>query len=79
VARNPYHLSLPAWMADNVRRGSELVGGQGAASPDFHFATLYRLGEWAHGRLTPCLKVPRLVAAGPALAEVFPRDGFPAS
>ena len=26
VARNPYHLSLPAWMQDNVRRGGELVG-----------------------------------------------------
>jgi len=46
VARNPYHLRLPAWMMDNVRRGAELVGGQGAAAPDFVFATLYRLGAW---------------------------------
>ena len=37
VQRNPYHLSLPAWMMDNVRRGAELVGGQGGAAPDFHF------------------------------------------
>src|SRR5262245_8235825 len=29
VKRNPYHLLLPAWMMDNVRRGAELVGGQG--------------------------------------------------
>ena len=29
VERNPYHLLLPAWMQDNVRRGGELVGGQG--------------------------------------------------
>ncbi|MEN9677186.1 MAG: hypothetical protein RIS76_3082, partial [Verrucomicrobiota bacterium] len=27
VQRNPFHLLLPAWMQDNVRRGSELVGG----------------------------------------------------
>ncbi len=32
VRRNPYHLRLPAWMQDNVRRGGELVGGAGAGS-----------------------------------------------
>jgi len=52
VGRNPYHLRLPAWMQDNVRRGSELVGGQGAAAPDFTFATIYRLRKWTQGRLT---------------------------
>ncbi len=46
VTRNPFHLFLPAWMQDNVRRGSELVGGQGQAAPDFTFATLYRLRQW---------------------------------
>ena len=51
VRRNPYHLSLPAWMIDNVRRGAELVGGQGGAAPDFTFATLYRLRRWCGGRL----------------------------
>lgn len=49
VSRNPYHLTLPAWMIDNVRRGSELVGGQGGAAPDFAFATLYRLRRWRGG------------------------------
>jgi LmbE family N-acetylglucosaminyl deacetylase len=49
VQRNPYHLSLPAWMIDNVRRGAELVSGQGGASPDFTFATLYRLRRWQQG------------------------------
>jgi N-acetylglucosamine malate deacetylase 1 len=42
VARNPYHLRLPSWMIDNVRRGAELVGGQGGEAPKFTFATLYR-------------------------------------
>jgi LmbE family N-acetylglucosaminyl deacetylase len=51
VERNPYHLSLPAWMVDNVRRGSEVAGGQGGAAPDFAFATLYRLRQWRNGRL----------------------------
>src|ERR1051326_1267665 len=51
VSRNPYHLSLPAWMMDNVRRGAELVGGQGGAAPDYPFATLYRLRKWQDGKL----------------------------
>jgi N-acetylglucosamine malate deacetylase 1 len=51
VRRNPYHLLLPAWMQDNVRRGGELVGGQGEAAPDFTFATLYRLRRWKQGEI----------------------------
>lgn len=49
VTRNPFHLFLPAWMQDNVRRGSELVGGQGEAAPDWTFATLYRMRRWRNG------------------------------
>lgn len=49
VRRNPYHLRLPAWMQDNVRRGAELVGGQGGAAPDFSFATLYHVRQWRDG------------------------------
>jgi N-acetylglucosamine malate deacetylase 1 len=55
VARNPYHLHLPAWMQDNVRRGTERIGGQGSAAPDFDFATLYRIRSWKDGALVPCL------------------------
>jgi LmbE family N-acetylglucosaminyl deacetylase len=51
VQRNPYHLLVPAWMQDNVRRGGELVGGQGGAAPDFVFCTLYRLRRWTGGQL----------------------------
>ncbi len=51
VRRNPYHLLLPAWLQDNVRRGAELVGGTGGAAPEFTFATLYRLSRWTRGRL----------------------------
>lgn len=53
VERNPYHLSLPAWLIDNVRRGSELVGGQGGAAPDYIFATLYRICRYTDGTLVP--------------------------
>jgi LmbE family N-acetylglucosaminyl deacetylase len=51
VNRNPYHLSLPAWMMDNVRRGGELVGGQGGAAPDYKYAALCRLRKWSKGQL----------------------------
>ena len=67
MRRNPFHLLLPAWLQDNVRRGSELVGGQGEAAPDFCFATLYRLRRWQqgcienvfeNGRQLPCSENP---------------------
>jgi N-acetylglucosamine malate deacetylase 1 len=51
VLRNPFHLRLPAWMQDNVRRGAELIGGQRGAAPPFAFATYYRLGRWQDGQL----------------------------
>lgn len=54
VRRNPYHLSQTAWMQDNVRRGGELVGGQGGAAPDYLFATLYRLRRWQQGQWVAC-------------------------
>jgi len=61
VARNPYHLALPAWMQDNVRRGSELAGGQGESAPNFLFATLYRISHWQNGVLTKTDPAQRLL------------------
>lgn len=72
VARNPYHLRLPAWMMDNVRRGAELVGGQGGAAPRFTFATLYRLRGWKAGRFHDVLDMGRAVGAGDSLQTLFP-------
>ncbi|SMC28798.1 N-acetylglucosaminyl deacetylase, LmbE family [Andreprevotia lacus DSM 23236] len=46
VRRNPYHLRLPGWMADNVRRGAEVCGGQGAAAPTFSFGTIYKVTKF---------------------------------
>ena len=63
VARNPYHLRLPAWMADNVRRGGELIAGPGETPPDFAFGTLYRLTRWVAG-----------APAGDLTAAQFPAD-----
>lgn len=72
VARNPYHLLMPAWMQDNVRRGGELVGGQGGAAPDYSFATLYRLRKWKQGEFVNVLKNGMALPVGAeALKEMF--------
>src|SRR5882724_2876301 len=71
VRRNSYHLSLPAWMMDNVRRGGEMVGGQGAAPPDYVFATLYHLSRWRNGRLERAFTGGRQVSCNQNPAELF--------
>jgi LmbE family N-acetylglucosaminyl deacetylase len=71
VKRNPYHLSLPAWMIDNVRRGSELIGGQGAGAPEFIFATLYRVSRWSDGKLNPALERGKFLRSQEDPASLF--------
>jgi LmbE family N-acetylglucosaminyl deacetylase len=71
VKRNPYHLLLPAWMMDNVRRGSELVGGQGGVAPDFTFATLYRLRKWTSGKIEKVFESGRQISAKTNIGELF--------
>jgi LmbE family N-acetylglucosaminyl deacetylase len=71
VQRNPYHLRLPAWMIDNVRRGGELVGGQGGAAPDFTFATLYRLRRWSGGQWTDAVDRGRFISRSEDPAAVL--------
>jgi N-acetylglucosamine malate deacetylase 1 len=71
VRRNPYHLLLPAWMMDNVRRGGELVGGQGGAAPDFTFATLYRLRRWRTGKVEPVYTGGKTLSSASNSASLF--------
>jgi LmbE family N-acetylglucosaminyl deacetylase len=75
VARNAYHLRLPAWMMDNVRRGTELIGGQGATAPRFVFATLYRLRDWKDGDFYEVLDKGRVIAAEDSLEALIPVVG----
>jgi LmbE family N-acetylglucosaminyl deacetylase len=72
MRRNPYHLRLPAWMQDNVRRGAELVGGPGQAAPDFAFATLYRLRRWKNGRVENIYSGGRKIGAKEILSVASP-------
>ncbi len=61
VARNPYHLSLPAWFIDGARRGAERVGPAGAAATGAVFAALYGWSCWHDGawRQMPARIAPR--------------------
>jgi N-acetylglucosamine malate deacetylase 1 len=72
VNRNPYHVLLPAWMLDNVRRGSEVVGGQGGAAPNFTFAALYRLRQWTHGHLVRFFEGGKQIGCATPIGELFP-------
>ncbi len=71
VRRNPYHLTLPAWMQDNVRRGGELVGGQGGAAPNFCFATLYRLQRFGAGKYHRTYEGGKILSASDNLSSLF--------
>ena len=71
VARNPYHLLLPAWMQDSACRGGELVGGQGSPAPGFAFATLYRLQKWQAGTFVPVLEAGRNLPLDADIGELF--------
>jgi hypothetical protein len=54
-----------------VRRGGELVGGQGGAAPDFPFATLYRLRQWRDGRFERFYSGGRVLPASTPPLGVF--------
>jgi hypothetical protein len=71
VKRNPYHVRMPAWLMDNVRRGSELVGGQGGVAPDFMFGTLYRLQRWQGGAFVPVVEKGSFVSQADDLRALF--------
>jgi LmbE family N-acetylglucosaminyl deacetylase len=71
VRRNPYHLSLPAWMMDNVRRGGEVAGGQGGAAPDYAFAALYRLRRWIGGKAKRMFEGGKQLPSSANVGELF--------
>jgi LmbE family N-acetylglucosaminyl deacetylase len=71
VRRNAFHLRLPAWMQDNVRRGSEIVGERGGKAPDFVFASLYRLSRWASGRHKKLEPATRMLSAKVDAGRLF--------
>lgn len=71
IMRSPYHLRLPSWMMDNVRRGSELVSGQGSEMSPFIFATLYRLRRWSASRMESFFEGGKAVSQTESLEDLF--------
>jgi N-acetylglucosamine malate deacetylase 1 len=69
VARNPYHLTLPAWLMDSVRRGAERVGAPGSVAPNFDFAALYGWQLYTAGRMHK--KNAMLLASGKSAGALF--------
>lgn len=63
LSRNPYHLTVPAWMMDNVRRGAEVLAGQGKAAPSMCFGTLYHLARWEGRSIKNILTEPVFLTA----------------
>jgi LmbE family N-acetylglucosaminyl deacetylase len=70
IARNPYHLRLPAWMMDNVRRGSEIIGGKGTQGAQMPFGVLYKLELFGPKGFTT-LDTPSVLEAENNLAQIF--------
>jgi hypothetical protein len=58
-------------MLDNVRRGAELVGGQGAVAPDFTFAALNRLRRWRSGKVENIFEGGKLISHHTNIGELF--------
>ncbi len=71
VARNPYHLRLPAWMMDNVRRGSEVVGGKGSQAGAMAFGVLYQCQLYKNGKFTSPKLVNPFLSNDVDLAQMF--------
>lgn len=71
VQRNPYHLCLPPWMIDNVRR-AEVIAGQGQAAPAMQFATLMRLGRWDGNAIQPLNDKGTFLPLSDNPANLFP-------
>ncbi len=73
VSRNPYHLRLPAWMMDTVRRAGERLGGPGSRPPDFLFGTAYGIRLWTERRLREALPEGAFVSASEAPGPLLER------
>ena len=65
VARNPYHIQHPARSIDNVRRGSEVVGGLGGHRCNFTFGELYRVSLLTSDHPLACSPTQQRLIIGP--------------
>ncbi len=71
VERNDYHLRLPSWMSDNVRRGGEIVGGQGAHAPSFAFGVIYNILTFKDGQWRGAFKGGTFISKEESISKIF--------
>jgi LmbE family N-acetylglucosaminyl deacetylase len=71
VERNPYHLTFPSWLIDNVRRGSEIVGKAGAESQNFTFGVLHKTSLFKNGELQPMFENGEFISMQSDLSLIF--------
>lgn len=59
IIRHPYHLRLPAWMMDNVRRGGEIISNIGGDVPPMPYGVMYQLQLFKKDKfISPKLATP---------------------
>ena len=71
VSRNPFHLAVPGWLIDNVRRGGELVGTSGGNVPNFTFAAIYNVMQWRNGALQSASPSGQMIGSKSVCADYF--------
>ena len=71
MSRNPFHLTVPAWLIDSVRRGGEIVGGSGGAVPDYTFAAIYNVMQWRDGVLQTAWTSGRMIGRDASCSDAF--------
>lgn len=71
IARNPYHLRLPAWMMDNVRRGGEIISNVGGEVPQMPFGVIYQLQLFKNGKLSNVKLSTPFLSALADLGQIF--------
>ncbi len=71
VSRNPFHLTLPGWLIDNVRRGGEIVGMSGGNVPNYTFAAIYNVMRWRDGALHTAGSSGQMVGRDASCGDAF--------
>ena len=58
-------------MSDNVRRGGEIVGGQGAHAPSFAFGVIYNILTFKDGQWRGAFKGGTFISKEESISKIF--------
>ncbi len=71
IKRNPYHLRLPAWMMDNVRRGGEIILNVGGEVPQMPFGVIYHLQVFKNAKFVNAKLPTPFLSSLADLGQIF--------